>query len=818
MVVDAEYLENLSTDVELPEAQPDLPSVVAPQTIVNALGTLPFPLLLKDAGFRYVYANKSAAKVIGRSPEEIVGGTAADFFPADDAARFEEIERAVLASGKRVEIEQRLLNADSREAQIRVRFDRVEDAQGNHLVRSIVTDVTEVDNKLNDQIRRVTLLENSVAHMAQGLVVLRGERVEFASPRVLALLETLDDVIAPGVKWLDVLEYSFRRGDCGSDEAAIAKGMAHVNAFNERKAFRYKRRMPSGAILVFEGEPLATSDGLIITISDITEDRIKDSGLRNAMRENEVFRTMIDNIPLSIYAKTEDLKLTYVNEAWEHLVGIKAEHAIGKTDVDLMGADGLVFADDDREVLAGEVTVTFNETATNGEGEITHRIAKKRPFMTADGTRYLIGSTTDITDIRNRETELEAATLRAAAADRAKSEFLANMSHEIRTPMTSILGYSSILLEGLRDDPNLSGAAQTIQRNGEYLLELINDILDLSKIEAGALRVEALPCCPTHVVNDVVNLMQVRADSKQLALRVEYQGSLPDQFQTDPTRLRQILVNLMSNAIKFTEHGEVRLVVRGVPGETSFLNFEVHDTGIGMTGEQLGRLFQPFTQADGSTTRKFGGTGLGLSISKRLAELLGGTLTVCSAPGKGSVFTLSIKSCSCDSSTWQTPPSQPPVIEKPVKKTQPAEASRETKLPYRILLAEDGPDNQRLINYFLTRAGATVTLADNGWIALNVVREGIARGEQFDCVLMDVQMPVMDGYQATMELRRERYTGPIIALTANAMTHDRQLCLDAGCDDYATKPIDRVKLLELVDRHVQRTRQQRAAAELQHSS
>ncbi len=431
-------------------------------------------------------------------------------------------------------------------------------------------------------------------------------------------------------------------------------------------------------------------------------------------------------------------------------------------------------------------------------------------------TRSQIEEQTMVLQLRNDE--LNEARKKAVQAMRYKSDFLANMSHEIRTPMTSILGYSSILLEGLRDDPNLSGAAQTIQRNGEYLLELINDILDLSKIEAGALRVEALACSPTQIVGDVVNLMQVRADSKQLALRVQYEGSLPEQFQTDPTRLRQILVNLMGNAIKFTEQGEVRLVVRGVPGETSYLNFEVHDTGIGMTGEQLGKLFQPFTQADGSTTRKFGGTGLGLSISKRLSELLGGTLTVCSAPGKGSVFTLSIKSSVSDPTAWQTPSAPPAVIEQPVRKNLPADATRETKLPYRILLAEDGPDNQRLINYFLTRAGATVTLADNGWIALNVVREGIARGELFDCVLMDVQMPVMDGYQATMELRRERYTGPIIALTANAMTHDRQLCLDAGCDDYATKPIDRVKLLELVDRHVQRVRQQREAAELQHST
>ncbi len=430
-------------------------------------------------------------------------------------------------------------------------------------------------------------------------------------------------------------------------------------------------------------------------------------------------------------------------------------------------------------------------------------------------TRSQIEEQATVLQLRNDE--LNEARKKAVQAMRYKSDFLANMSHEIRTPMTSILGYSSILLEGLREDPNLSGAAQTIHRNGEYLLELINEILDLSKIDAGALRVESLPCSPTQIVSEVVNLMQVRADSKQLALHVQYESSLPEQIQTDPTRLRQILVNLIGNAIKFTEQGEIRFVVRGVPGETSFLNFEVHDTGIGMSSEQLGKLFQPFSQADSSTTRKFGGTGLGLSISKRLAELLGGTLTVCSAPGKGSVFTLSIQSGCCDATAWQSPANIPTVVEKSAPKKS-AEPMSETKLPYRILLAEDGPDNQRLINYFLTRAGATVTLADNGWIALNVVREGIARGEQFDCVLMDVQMPVMDGYQATMELRREHYHGPIIALTANAMTHDRQLCLDAGCDDYATKPIDRLKLLELVDRHVQRVRSQRTTAELQYSS
>ncbi len=235
--------------------------------------------------------------------------------------------------------------------------------------------------------------------------------------------------------------------------------------------------------------------------------------------------------------------------------------------------------------------------------------------------------------------------MRAAAetSNRAKSEFLANMSHEIRTPMTAILGYADVLLANLQDQRDIT-AAETIQRNGEFLLKIVNDILDLSKIEAGKLAVEPARCSPWQVVSDAALLMRVRADAKGLPLRVEYAGEIPETIVTDETRLRQILLNLLSNAIKFSDHGEVRLKVQWVStlGGEPTLRFDVVDHGIGMTAEHMARLFRPFTQADITTARRFGGSGLGLTISKRLAEMLGGTISIASTPGQGSTFSVTI--------------------------------------------------------------------------------------------------------------------------------------------------------------------------------
>lgn len=384
----------------------------------------------------------------------------------------------------------------------------------------------------------------------------------------------------------------------------------------------------------------------------------------------------------------------------------------------------------------------------------------------------------------------------AEAANAAKSQFLANMSHEIRTPLTAILGFAENLLDGGQDESERRSAVKTIVRNGEHLLEVINDILDLSKIEAGKLEVESLPISPAQIVADVLSVMRVRADAKQLPLKLRYLSPIPNFVQTDPTRLRQILINLIGNAIKFTLSGHVELQVELLDPRTDrpHLRFIVADTGVGLSREQIDKLFSPFTQVDGSTTRKYGGTGLGLSISRRLARMLGGDVSVESEPGQGSRFAVVIETGSLAGTT---------LIDNPQESLSRDESTRsnefdEVPLTGRILLAEDSPDNQRLIGALLRRWGADVTLAHNGEMAVELAWGEFRRGQPFDVILMDMQMPMLDGYSATRRLRSLGYQEPIIALTANAMSEDKERCLNAGCNDYATKPIQRAELRRVI--------------------
>ncbi len=393
----------------------------------------------------------------------------------------------------------------------------------------------------------------------------------------------------------------------------------------------------------------------------------------------------------------------------------------------------------------------------------------------------------------------------AESATRSKSEFLASMSHEIRTPMTAILGFAEVLA-GTEVTPEQDDAIQTIQRNGEHLLALINEILDLSKIEAGKLSVEKISVDPVALVEEGVGLMRLRADRKHLPLQLEFGGPIPATIITDPTRLRQILVNLVGNAIKFTEAGRVRVRAQmsSQGGDSPTIEFQVADSGLGITDQQLAGLFQPFQQADASTTRHYGGTGLGLAISRRLAELLGGGLTASSSPDSGSTFTLTIATGPLENVPMRQYESNG--VAK-IGSSRSAAGDAPPSLACRILLAEDGPDNQRLICRLLRKAGAAVEVAENGRDAMERAlatrRDGTgdtgneASGE-FDVIVMDMQMPVVDGYTATRELRARGYSRPIIALTARAMKDDERKCLEAGCDAYLSKPVNRQTLIAVV--------------------
>jgi PAS domain S-box-containing protein len=418
-------------------------------------------------------------------------------------------------------------------------------------------------------------------------------------------------------------------------------------------------------------------------------------------------------------------------------------------------------------------------------------------------TRF-VGTHQDVTAQREAQAALVHAQSKAEAASRAKTEFLANMSHEIRTPMTAILGFTELL--ALTDDHDVTPTQRSeylaaVRRNGEHLLRLINDILDISKIEAEKVTVERIETSLVQVVQELMATMSPLAAAKGLKLACVFETSLPVVIFSDPVRLRQILLNILGNAVKFTEAGSVTMRV-SCDVASGNLKFEIVDSGIGLTPAQLSRLFEAFTQADASTTRRFGGSGLGLRISRRLAQMLGGDITVSSELGKGSTFSVVINIGDCRGAQMVTPgalsfaaDTLTPAAPEPANQTPQLEGQR-------ILLAEDAMDNQKLIALHLRKAGAIVTTVDNGKAAMaKLTIDGSVGGRlmptaPFDLLVTDMQMPELDGYTLARVLRAQGCTLPIVALTANAMSSDVEACLAAGCDAYAAKPIHRVQLID----------------------
>ena len=399
--------------------------------------------------------------------------------------------------------------------------------------------------------------------------------------------------------------------------------------------------------------------------------------------------------------------------------------------------------------------------------------------------RGVMVSFDDVTVLEQNKVELKVAKDAAEAANQAKSDFLANMSHEIRNPMNAIVGFTDILRRGLEDSESTrTQYLNTIHASGTHLVELINDILDFSKIEAGKLDLEIRECSPYQIMKEVMNVLGMKAEQQSLNFELRVNGQIPESIHTDSTRLRQILMNLAGNAIKFTTEGSVRI-------EAAFLSdrngprmtFAVTDTGIGMTSEQAGRLFQQFMQADSSVTRRFGGTGLGLAISKRLAEALGGHITIESQPGVGSTFKFTIATGDVTG--------VPMLSESEAAERFRTESSRRQLglrtwfQPARVLVTDDTPANRQLVSLVLRKAGLTVEEAENGAIAVDKAGAG-----NFDLFLMDMQMPVMDGFTATKTLRDQGLQKPILAFTANITEQDKHRCLVSGCTGFLTKPIN----------------------------
>lgn len=575
-------------------------------------------------------------------------------------------------------------------------------------------------------------------------------------------------------------------GECGVCESLVSGELLHV----ENATFQTLGgdKLP----VEYWSHPIKTNgevSGVVLSFFDTSGRRNIEEQLRLNSRMLQLSHDAI------IVWKLDDGILSW-NRGAESLYGYSLKEVVGKATHELL-----------QTKHTPNLSGVLKDLKRTGEwtGELEHvtkdgrrlRVSSRHQLVTNnDGAILVLEINRDITDKYRAEREVREARRIAESASMAKSTFLANMSHELRTPLTAILGFADILLAEADDAVSRERAA-TIRRNGAFLLDLLNDILDLSKIEAGKLTINPEPVDILALASEVVTLMRVRADAKDLTLGFELKTAVPRVTQTDPKRLRQILVNLIGNAIKFTDEGRVDVSLRVVSdgdGDEDSLAIEVRDTGPGISPEDLKRVFRPFEQANDLRGKAHGGTGLGLSISRLLAHELGGEIDADSEYGKGSRFSLVIPLVEVSADTV------PAGVPDPDYEADGANVELEAGdalAGRRVLIADDRRDIRHVAQYFLERAGAEVVAAEDGQQAYDLILDERAQSRDVDLVIMDMQMPVLDGYETTRRLVQAGFDRPIIALTASAMKGERERTLTAGCVAYLTKPIDGKKLVDV---------------------
>jgi PAS domain S-box-containing protein len=626
----------------------------------------------------------------------------------------------------------------------------------------------------------------------------RADRDSAGRPRLSGVLVQLDAAPVEAGALRTVLRVTALVfiGLCGIVALAFVLVQIFVRRPIERIGMALRDTSPGGRSTTLQSMPADDIGRLAETLDDAL------IALATSRAELDAVLERIEEV---IWQVDDHARWRLLSRSWERLSGSRVEESIGRSMLERIHPE-------DRERIehlleesrrGGQLRGTAVVRLVTVPGEV--RWVELSFSRTPGGD--VAGVLRDVDDrvqaeekLRRMLRDLAEARDRAEAGTRAKSEFLAMMSHEIRTPMNGVLGMAHLLLATTLDDEQRDYVG-TIQASGQSLLTIINDILDFSKIEAGKLTVERVPCDARRIVSEVADLLAPRAGEKGLELAIHYPAAVPSRIRTDPGRLRQILLNLSGNAIKFSERGGVTIEA-SAPPDASGLRLTVRDTGIGITPDAMARLFQRFEQADASTTRRYGGTGLGLAISRRLAELMGGTLEVESTPGVGSAFTVVLPLgtgtlARDDEAATATPTAVADHRDPYASRHQQGLAA----LPgLRVLLAEDNVVNQRVAVTMLRKLGCRVDVAANGRLAVAMSAE-----TEYDLILMDCMMPELDGFEATQQIRTRAAKGRvrIVAMTANAMPGDREQCLAAGMDDYIAKPVEFSHLEEIVRRAVE---------------
>ncbi len=732
----------------------------------------PVGIFHTDARGQVVYGNPEAARIFDRPVAELMGDSWVRSVHRDDRADVLARWQVASAAGRVFDHTYRVARPDGSNVHVRVRAQavRLPDGSTGGYVGS-VEDVTE-QLRSQEQMRA----SNEFLARAEQIAGIGAWRLNLVTREIFwthqtrRIYELPPDYQPRGDEQSLYFDADAQKVIRETADACIQNGQAWDVLLRMTTAKGRKIWVRSvGQVERRNGQPYA----LVGALQDVTESQLARAALE---RSEERLQRALEGSALALWDLDVASGAVYLSEQWAVMLGgapAETRRPVQEL-LELVPGEDMPQIQRALEAVLGGASANYvvehrvkKRDGTllwiHSEGRVVDRNAKGAPVR-------MVGTNRDISHGKAAEHDLRIARDAADAANKAKSQFLATMSHEIRTPLNGIIGMTKLMLDEPLS-PEVRRHADLIDRSAESLLALVNDILDVSKIEAGQMEIERVPFDLHELIQDLASLYRLRATEKSLLFHVRLDDGVPQNVLADPTRLRQVLVNLLGNALKFTSSGWIGLDVRATQEEAAFvLQFMVADTGVGIPQDVLPQLFTRFMQADSSTSRQFGGTGLGLSIVRQLVDLMGGTVDVASTPEKGSRFTVTVPVLAAQE------PAQPSAW---VDLSTAAQHAR-------ILLAEDNPTNQVVAFGMLRKLGYDdVALANDGAQACEMALTG-----EYDVILMDCQMPEMDGYEATRQLRAAGFTAPIIAMTANAIKGDRERCLEAGMNDYLSKPID----------------------------